>query len=793
MSSQFEIPKRRFAHMLRTILIFSMGAGYAATQAGAQNQLCFTQVTGLPVESSPGVFSNPANPPLIPGATCGISGSPACPATPEADTGWYNAFRYTIETGTELPNQPTDGAIQAIRQNNKLYFSFELNNLAGTFNNNSDKVLLAFANYPPTMATPPANAEYTWIVINGPFTATSGNAAQAVPAGQIQVYQGASTASNQLVSGQLSSPAWLQAGMFGEPAGSQYSWWLVVSVDNSSGTNGPQLPAAGQFGIFLDAIAAQTETLTDTQATLFAEPFLPVSTLPISSNFATSPFSAATLSNAAGCTGLSITSGDITNTVDGAITDSVSSNGALPNHFQVKVHNSGVDAPAVTATFRIANFGLPSPDQWQLLGFDACTAAAAANGGTAPSYCTTPFASDSPSGNPTAPTDVPAVSAGPPGSCGDTTADGCSTLPAGPWSLKSSNASYYTYPDNQHECVRVDLSSTVGTATFLNNSAFNNFFFNGTASTFTSFPAFVSARYPATGAGDRQTFHLKAIRKPMNGAVAQTLLSRVGRHSAVSVGRDANYLGFIVDGCRLSGKTLSTPVLNADGRPTEKTLTFQNCDSVGSYGYLIRHDGPVDSWNYNLAASGTGVSLAASTTTPDLYTLVIPQGQTAQIVTTVNPGGSSGGSGAAAAGKFAVFLDLGANFPQGSLSSSFNTGFSLNAGLEYIATSHLSAEGIFGYHHLAAKAGGGGDIYQFSTDAKYYLTTSTIRPFANAGIGGYAFHPGSTYFGGNVGGGVLYTLGPHWGIQGSYNFHAVNTPGSASQFSTFQGGLRYVF
>jgi hypothetical protein len=145
------------------------------------------------------------------------------------------------------------------------------------------------------------------------------------------------------------------------------------------------------------------------------------------------------------------------------------------------------------------------------------------------------------------------------------------------------------------------------------------------------------------------------------------------------------------------------------------------------------------------------------------------------------------------AGKFAVFLDLGANFPQGMFSTAFKNGFSLNAGLEYMATSHFSVEGIFGYHYAPAKVAGSINIYQFSVDGKGYLLTGNIRPFINAGIGGYAFSPGSTKFGGNVGGGVLFTLSSRWGLQGSYNFHVVSTPISATRFSTLQGGVRYVF
>jgi outer membrane protein with beta-barrel domain len=86
------------------------------------------------------------------------------------------------------------------------------------------------------------------------------------------------------------------------------------------------------------------------------------------------------------------------------------------------------------------------------------------------------------------------------------------------------------------------------------------------------------------------------------------------------------------------------------------------------------------------------------------------------------------------------------------------------------------------------------NLYQFSANAKAYLTAGgTIRPYVNGGIGSYKFSPGSTNFSGNFGAGLLYVLTPHWGLQGSHNFHAVNTPVAATKFSTLQGGIRLVF
>jgi len=146
------------------------------------------------------------------------------------------------------------------------------------------------------------------------------------------------------------------------------------------------------------------------------------------------------------------------------------------------------------------------------------------------------------------------------------------------------------------------------------------------------------------------------------------------------------------------------------------------------------------------------------------------------------------------AGKFAAFFDVGGAFPHGTFGNAFNPGFSLNAGLEYMATSRFSAEGIFGYHHFPAKVGSALNLYQFSANGKVYLTSGgTIRPFVNGGIGGYKFSPGSAQVGGNFGAGVLKELNAHWGVQASYNLHVVHTPVQATKFSTAQVGIRYVF
>jgi hypothetical protein len=244
----------------------------------------------------------------------------------------------------------------------------------------------------------------------------------------------------------------------------------------------------------------------------------------------------------------------------------------------------------------------------------------------------------------------------------------------------------------------------------------------------------------------------------------------------------------VVHACRHTGQFVTIdPAKGAPGNPSPQK--FENCQPIGAYGYGITHVGTtiVNNWKYTL--QGTGLTNLGA----GVYRLKVPQDGVAQVVTTVEPETPSAGGGG---GKYAVFVDLGGALPNGTFSNVANAGFSFNGGLEYIFNPHFSAEGILGYHHFPAKVAGDINVFQFSADIKAYLSNNwPVRPFVNGGIGGYHFSSLGTNFGGNVGAGVLkeFSNAPHWGIQASYNFHTVNTPGTAAKFSTVQGGVRYAF
>jgi hypothetical protein len=143
-------------------------------------------------------------------------------------------------------------------------------------------------------------------------------------------------------------------------------------------------------------------------------------------------------------------------------------------------------------------------------------------------------------------------------------------------------------------------------------------------------------------------------------------------------------------------------------------------------------------------------------------------------------------------GKFAANFAGGVAIPNGSSGTGATVGFDLSAGLEYIASGHLSAEGRFGYHHLPGSIHDVG-IYEFSVVGRTYLGNSIWRPFIEGGVGAYKFRPGQTDFGANVGAGLLYPITPRVSLLGNYNFHIVDTPSTWTRFSSLQGGLRILF
>jgi opacity protein-like surface antigen len=230
---------------------------------------------------------------------------------------------------------------------------------------------------------------------------------------------------------------------------------------------------------------------------------------------------------------------------------------------------------------------------------------------------------------------------------------------------------------------------------------------------------------------------------------------------------------WVAEGCRHTGLYM-----------TIKGQTRELCEAVGGFGYVVQHtgDAPVTDWNETLQGSGvTRVSDA-------IYRVQVPQGGIATVTTRANPQDSGQSNG----GSFAALLTGGVAIPHGSFANTHDPGFTIRGGVEYIATTNLSLEGIARYQRFPAQVGPGMNSYQLSANAKAYVSSGSIRPFVNGGIGSYKLS-GAWEFGGNLGGGLLMRANSQVSVLGAYNLHLVNTAATTTKFSTIEGGIRYRF
>jgi len=700
------------------------------------------------------------------------------------DNGWSGAFRYVFGNGSTTPF----AVVQGVRDgSNNLYLSFEGESLptlnSGSTTDQQAVVVIAFDFRTSGGALQKVSVRP---VVSSPVIQTNPANIVGVNSGPVKFWLGTADVLGHATWSGTGSPApsWLlspnnQVGYLQQPTG-DYHWFLEMKLPitgNATPGAGITLPTSGTFGLYINVfrvVSGQyqeswwppTTAAYESGCILSSPCTTPDEQIPDPGPLGASNWGTATIYPTPSCKGVSVQSqaNDIftNNTPNSYICLNKSTSphcpSPTPNIFTVNVENNTVDgsgtgqsAPNVEATFSIANFGLQSmwdPSQWTKINVTH---------------------------NPTSP-----VTLNP----NTTVANGNPTpLLTDSWFPVQPNASLYDpVTGHPHQCIMVTLDSTSGNVVFINNAAIQNMDFVN-ASKFERAAEINAKGYPARPDNpdgshntdqifDLQVFSNAEVLKPGQTAAGanQGTRAREGK-------RVVSQLTWTVHGCRHTGRFF-----------TDGERKIEVCDPVGAFGYVIRHRGKAAVEDWNLRFTGAGLEPVPGQ--PNTYRIHVPQDATATVTTYAEPKEQSLGG----AGKVAVFLDAGPAIPHGAFGNAFNTGFSLNAGLEYIVTSHFSAEGIFGNHHFPAKVGSALDLYQFSANGKYYLTSGgSLRPFVNAGIGGYKFSPGSSYVGGNFGVGILYNLTSHWGLQASYNLHVVNTPGAATKFSTAQGGIRFVF
>jgi hypothetical protein len=440
------------------------------------------------------------------------------------------------------------------------------------------------------------------------------------------------------------------------------------------------------------------------------------------------------------------------------------------NTFIAKPYNGMAANKPVSAEFRVANWGIPGPNDWRPIGEVA--------GGLSLTPPTVPAAG--PNKNPTPESGIP------PGSYGSLTSQ---------WELSYKQSCLYSY--RHHQCIQVNLDSTDNSTVFLNKSVQRNMNFVP-ASEFTR-----SAEISAIGYGtppenrEKHEFIVTVdtgVQRYIHGSstnetskIAAPPLrtwGSIGKYEMIPSEIISKYFAAIFKLGKSPKRFSEAKTWVARGYlKTGKYLIirgkkYEYVKHVGGFGYTAMHNGEVLKWKQRL--HGGELDPIPNS---NMYSIQIEPGKVATVNTTIE----------AVEPRFAISLRAGLGIPHGAFDLIVDPGLSMNAGFEISLDQNWSAEAVFGYHHFAdGGLGANQNVFQFSGNCRYfYPFTRNFRTFINAGAGRYKMDPGNWEFGVNGGVGVDIYLTNQLAFEAAYNYH--NLFNVNIRFSTIQGGLRIRF
>jgi len=512
---------------------------------------------------------------------------PTIDGTVQEDVGWRGASRTTYGNGTDAAHV----GMQLLhhRTADYLFLSFEVRNDPSF--DDTDTVVLSFRPDESSAVT----ANDVRLVIH-PVCDTHGAAGSGctltTPSDkedraprELEVWK------NSAAWAQMASlPTNLEVKVRSYPDGTSNAWNVEVKLPTSTAAGGPQwVNFADDFLFYANVIRVSA---ADATASEFR---WPRKAIEISGPLATYPFNpaewgSATKSGTATCKGVSLAYADIgtTNTPASAIKVDPVPN-TFNNTFFATVRNDtevgGVAQPAedVSVRFRIANWGIPGPRDWETIQVanPGCPDATSAS-------------------NPTCVQDIPAAVGGVLGSA---------TFNLN-WVVPDADVPQYLA--NQHQCVLVELDSLSDT-NIVTKSTYRNMDFV-TASKFTrdaKISAFGHAPPPAGAAN--QKFSLYVTKREWGAA------PKLHASHTVVTDPKASYLTWGAHGYRHVGKNVII---------TEQS--YELVEPVGSFGYVVQHVGAaVEEWQDKL--------IGAELVSDNLYRLFIPHEDTVTVTTEIVP------------------------------------------------------------------------------------------------------------------------------------------------------------
>ncbi len=512
---------------------------------------------------------------------------PTIDGSVQEDVGWRGAQRHTYGDGTE----PAHVALQALhhRTDDYLYIAVEVRNDPSF--DNTDVVVLGFR---PNSASAVAANDIRIVIY--PLCDNDGAAGPGctltTPSDKLdraprilQVWKNSASWTQM-----ASPPTNLDVKVRSHPDGSSNAWSVEVKVPTSVTAGGAQwVNFTDDFLFYANAIRVSAPGGT---ASEFRWPrkALEVSGPIVSYPFNPAEWGDATKSSTATCKGVSIAYSDIgtTNTPSSTIVVNPVPNTFVNTFFatvrnDTEVSGTAQQAKDVRVRFRLANWGLPGPRDWEDIAVanPGCPDAAVAS-------------------NPTCPQDIPAAAGGVPGS---------STFNL-KWTVP--DADVPQYQANDHQCILVEVDS-LSDANIVTKSVYRNMDFVTTSefSRDAKISAFGYAPPPAGGANQRFSLYVTKREWAADPKGHMTV--------ALDKGKRASYLTWGAHGYRHLGKTIII-----DER------SYELVDPVGSFGYVVQHIGRVvEEWADEL--------IGAERLHDNLYQVSVPHGGVATVTTRIVP------------------------------------------------------------------------------------------------------------------------------------------------------------
>lgn len=634
----------------------------------------------------------------------------------QEDVGWRGTQRHVYGNGTDTAHM----ALQTLhhRTDDYLYVSLEVRNDPSF--DNTDVVVLSFR---PNAASTVAANDVRLVIY--PLCDNDGAAGSSctltTPSDKLdraprvlEVWKNSASWTQM-----ATLPTNLDVKVRSYPDGSSYSWNVEVKVPTSVTAGGAQwVNFTDDFLFYANVIRVSGPSGTASEFRW------PRKALKVSGPISSYPFNPAewgngTKSSTATCKGVSITYSDIgtTNTPSSTIVVNPVPN-TFSNTFYATVRNdtevSGTSQQAsdVRVRFRIANWGISGPRDWEDIPVanPGCPDATLAS-------------------NPTCPQDIPAAAGGVPGS---TTFNLKWTVP---------DADVPQYQTNRHQCILVELDS-LSDANIVTKSVYRNMDFVSASEFVRS--AEISARgygEPPAGLSEHQfTLHVTTQN--------QTKIPRKQEKAVIDEEEQLSRMTWIAHGYRRSG-----------GFIVIQGHRYALVDSVGSFGYVVQHSGKVKEWKHEL--------IDAEKIGPNLYKLLIRPDDVAVVTTRIESKEYEK--------KWSVGIHSGAAVPRGSFNKNFDPGLNVLLGTYYQISPQFSLAAFFGYNDFKSKTAGVEDTYwiNLSANMKYRLRPGALSPYFSGGLGYYIPKTGNSGFGINLGVGLDYDYNNFITLELGADYHAI--------------------